>query len=621
MQRDELQQLALIEKLAAHYVYTDVRRAQKLLARQKEILDRRDLPDFRLAYHIHTGFIENQLYNYLLSDMHYKKAIDLTEDRGDVRQQIKVYIDYAGLCNNRREFGLAEEFLEKAEKLLKIYPDPAVQPALLCRRGYLHLHYGEYAEAITEFLDSLSYFAGYSDAPSNYEYYIQFLVHNGLGSVYNRVGNAEKELKAQLEALNICETMGFRTRLSWLYQAVGHGHFILGDNEAAERYFNKAIGIEDDISQQARAAAYAGLGMIYADRNRFEHTLELYDRAEKLYREKHKDSRKNLAILEHLRANLFRRTGRSKRALTYFKSAFQLAKDVGDYNLLANIYHDIAECCAELGDYVNAYEYRCIHDGLSKKAQEQDRQQKIAELELRYEAENARRERELMRLQTVELQAKALRAQMNPHFLFNALNSIQNFISGSEAEGADAAVRFLASFSGLMRKSLEYSERQFISLEDELIFLKQYLEINAKLRFEDRLGYDIIIDEEIEEDIMGVPTMVVQPYVENAIEHGLRGKKDGKVTIEFILADDEETIRCLVTDNGIGRSERRKQQEANPRFSQHKSRGTAITEERLRIAHKAKTGDFVVTTDLTDGSKILGTRVEILIPITEVRKG
>ena len=618
-QTDDLQQLALIEKLVAHYAYTNVRRAQKLLARQAEILSRHHLPDFRLVYHRNIAFIENQLYNFRLAEIHYKKAVELIENRGDVRQQINICLDYAGLCINTKSYRQAENLLEKSALLLKSYPIKTAQTGLLCRRGYLMLHYGENEEAVTFFLDALRSFNKITEQPGFREYYLKSLIYSGLGAIYTKIDNHEKGINAHLQAANICETMGMRTRLSWFYQAVGTGHLSLGDPEAAEQYFYKAIGIDDDISQQSRAGSYAGLGMINAERGQYQKTLELYERAERLYLEKRSESLTNLANIERLRGNLYKNLGKYRKAIPYYVKAYELANEVPDYRQLATIYNDMAECYALLKDYANAYEYQVIHDGLSRKAEEQTRKQKISELELRYDAERARRERELMRLQTVELQAKALRAQMNPHFLFNALNSIQNFISGSETEGADKAVKFLASFSGLMRKSLEYSERQAISLEEELIFLKQYLDINAKLRFADRLTYEIIVDENIEDDIMGVPTMIVQPYVENAIEHGLRGKKDGKVTIEFILQDDDETIRCIITDNGIGRKKRRSQQLADPGHSLHRSRGTAITEERLRIAHKVKNGSFVRTYDRKENGEINGTVVEILIPIVEIR--
>ena len=99
-QKDNKQRVVLIDQLAAHFAFTNVRKAQKLLAEQKKILKDLDFPDLELNYHLHTAFIENQLYNYILSEMHCNKAINIVEERGDVKQQAEVYIDYAGkkLC-------------------------------------------------------------------------------------------------------------------------------------------------------------------------------------------------------------------------------------------------------------------------------------------------------------------------------------------------------------------------------------------------------------------------------------------------------------------------------------------------------------------------------------------
>lgn len=617
-QKDDMQRLAVIDKLTAYYAYTDVSRALELLAIQKRILLDHDFPDLRLTYHLRMGFIKNQLYDFHVADLHYSDALELIEERGDTHQRISAYADYGGLCINNKKYSKAEDYLERAKKLLNHLDSDSerLQATVLCNRGYLHLHYGEIEYAIKHFLDALNITKDLAEDDFPF-YHLQSLIFNGLGSVYSRVQDYAEAIRAHLQGANICETMGMRTRLSWFYHAVGNGHLSLGDDDAAEQYFQKAIEIEGDVSTLSRAGSYASLGTIYAERDQMQRSLELYDRAEKLYLDTKVSSDSNLANIERQRGNLYRRAGKYTKALATYRRAYELALNVEDYRLLTEVYDNMAACYSEKGDHKEAYEYQLIRDGLAKKAAEDINKEKINELVLRYDAERARREREIMRLQTVELQAKALRAQMNPHFLFNALNSIQNFISESEVEGADSAVRFLASFSNLMRKSLEYSEKQNISLEDELVFLKEYLEINAKLRFEDRLSYQIEVDEEIEDDIIGVPTMIIQPYVENAIEHGLRNKKDGKVTINFYY-QDEDVIRCVVQDNGIGRKKRRTQQLEDPRFQNHRSRGTAITEERLCIAHGVKEGMFVKTTDVERNGKVEGTKVEILIPIMDL---
>ena len=171
-----------------------------------------------------------------------------------------------------------------------------------------------------------------------------------------------------------------------------------------------------------------------------------------------------------------------------------------------------------------------------------------------------------------------------------------------------------------MRSSLEYSELEIISLENEIEFLEDYLTINQKLRFDNKLEFSIIVDEEIEEDITGVPTMIVQPYIENAIEHGIRPKKGGFIKIDFKLVDDD-SILCIIEDNGIGRVRAKEFQDRDNYHLRHKSRGVSITERRLEILHSTRKDKFSTRTiDLYDplSKEALGTRVEVQIPIVEL---
>jgi len=272
-----------------------------------------------------------------------------------------------------------------------------------------------------------------------------------------------------------------------------------------------------------------------------------------------------------------------------------------------------------MDDFKNAYEYQVLHDEMTERYIEEVNHRMMMELEVKYEAEKKKQEAELLRLHATSLQLKALRAQMNPHFLFNALNSIQNYITSDQT--GDAA-KYLAKFALLMRQSLEYSDMEIISLEKEIEFLENYLFINQKLRFHNQLEYKIKVDDELEEDIMGVPTMIVQPYVENAIEHGVRSVKDGLVKLEFYL-HDENTLLCVIEDNGIGRVKAARRKMNDPELRKHESKGTAITEERLQILNKSKhKGIMVKTIDMEDeySGRPSGTRVEILIPIEIIQK-
>lgn len=175
---------------------------------------------------------------------------------------------------------------------------------------------------------------------------------------------------------------------------------------------------------------------------------------------------------------------------------------------------------------------------------------------------------------TSEMEMQALRAQMNPHFIFNCLNSINRFIMKNESL---AASDYLTQFSRLMRMVLNNSKRALIPLEEEMEMLRLYMDME-KLRFKDAFDYRILCSDDLEPYWISVPPLLLQPFVENAIWHGLMHKKEnGMVTVSFTMEDD--ILLCEVVDNGIGRALAAK---ARSKSSQtHKSLGIQITRERL----------------------------------------
>jgi anti-sigma regulatory factor (Ser/Thr protein kinase) len=619
-QTDDAQRLYLLDLLASHFTFINNKKAQIFLSQQQEILERVDMPDFKLNYHWNTALIENQLYNFKLAEFSFKDALQIIEERGDANQQAEIYIDFAGTCMNLDQEGLAEQYLEKAEKLLDAFPDKNLEVRLICREGFLNLQTANYSKAIELFLEAEKRASLLQENLKLKDYYFFSLIHSGLGTVYEKNDEPQKGVRSYLKAVEMCESMNLRTRLSWHYLNVGNSFLAINQEENAELYFKKAIRSTDDNSQHTRASAYANLGYCYFRNQKYEQALELYSRAEQLYKEKKEDDYFNFANIELWRAYVQEDLGRKRKALKHYFTALDHAKKATDYRQLSAILKEIAGYYANDKNYKEAYDYQVLHDQAAEQYMQQINSRKINELEVKYEAEKKEAEAELLRLQATKLQLKALRAQMNPHFMYNALNSIQNFMTSNEV---GTAAKYLAKFAQLMRQSLEYSDMEIISLEKEILFLKDYLTINAKLRFEDRLTYKIEVDDEIEEDILGVPTMIVQPYVENAIEHGLRNRKNGLVTVSFELSENEEQVICVVEDNGIGREATRLMKEQDPQFQNHRSLGTRITEDRLELLNKSRgeKGVFVKTIDLTDKNtgKALGTRVEIQIPIVEIQ--
>ncbi|KAA3625493.1 MAG: hypothetical protein DWQ02_21705 [Bacteroidetes bacterium] len=317
------------------------------------------------------------------------------------------------------------------------------------------------------------------------------------------------------------------------------------------------------------------------------------------------------------RGRVYLETEKKDRGLEQLELAYDYAKKISDFRQLSTVSKDIAAFYAEEGNYKEAYEFQLAHEQYLEKYNEQVDKGRQKELEAKYDAAEKRQETELLKLEAKRLRLKALRAQMNPHFMYNALNSIQSFITSKDP---NAAAKYLAKFAKLMRQSLDYSEVEVISLEKEIEFLETYLYINQKLRFDNKLHYEIKLDDDLEEDILSIPAMIVQPYIENAIEHGLRSKKTGKVIVNFSLFD-EDIILCTVEDDGIGRKKVRELQSQDVRYQSHRSRGTSITEKRLQILMQSKGIDVHVNTiDLTDpkSGKATGTRVEIKIPIVDV---
>ncbi|MDT8393360.1 MAG: two-component regulator propeller domain-containing protein [Bacteroidales bacterium] len=207
-----------------------------------------------------------------------------------------------------------------------------------------------------------------------------------------------------------------------------------------------------------------------------------------------------------------------------------------------------------------------------------------------------------------EIQQKALQLQMNPHFIFNSLNAIQSFVISNDT---DKAIHYLSKFSQLMRMILANSRETSIPLKEELKAVKHYMDIE-RLRFDNNFDYEIRIDPTIDQDFTEIPPMIIQPFVENAILHGLiHSPGRGRITID--IRQQGDYLFCVIEDNGIGR--KKAQQIKDASGIKRKSRGVIITRERLEILNKQSRDKFAVNViDLKDQhGHPTGTRVELNI--------
>ncbi len=223
------------------------------------------------------------------------------------------------------------------------------------------------------------------------------------------------------------------------------------------------------------------------------------------------------------------------------------------------------------------------------------------------------KEKRLINKKIAGLEQMALRAQMNPHFIFNCLNSIQHYIIKQDVKGANF---YLTQFAGLVRKTLENSSKIYVPLSEEITYLSNYIELE-KLQLANSFEYEIKANMENKETIK-IPNMVIQPYVENAIKHGVSHlSSGGKIILTFNYHTDQRILECVVEDNGPGF----KQVNQNRENKTHHSKGMSITSGRIDILNQLFPGEESITvqiSEVTKNDRICGTQVVLRFPFHNV---
>jgi len=214
-------------------------------------------------------------------------------------------------------------------------------------------------------------------------------------------------------------------------------------------------------------------------------------------------------------------------------------------------------------------------------------------------------QRDLRRRQLLEFELKGIRSQMNPHFLFNAMSSIQNLIRKKEQEKADL---YLSQFAGLMRRTLRNTAEEYIPLSEELETLQQYCSLES---LRQPFDFTFTVAAEIDQQNTYIPSMILQPMVENAILHGL-GPKKGERKLSLVINPSLEGLHCEVIDNGIGILAAQAYTKA--RANQRKSYGMKLVKQRLDLLSNTPEQSFDITDRSTLDSTLSGTRVTLIIP-------
>ena len=352
---------------------------------------------------------------------------------------------------------------------------------------------------------------------------------------------------------------------------------------------------------------------------------------------------------------IYRDLGKYDQAIDFYNKAIKHAKvdPVKNTSNLWWIYRDMSDLYLARGDTSRAYDAFTLYKKFDDIRRDQASRKGLSDARVRYEADFHRKEVELLSLRLknnrllnygfiglialmitmglliirgsklknkrrisemnrkiAEVTQANLRQQMNPHFIFNTLNSIQYYMYQHDKLATN---NYLTKFSTLMRKVLDNSRNTSIPLSDELSALRLYLELEC-IRFKDKFDFKITVDDEIDPLMYKIPTMLIQPYVENSITHGLM-TLEGKGFVKIDIRINNDCLVCTVEDNGIGRKAAKERNQS--RGMDHNSLGTQITESRLDLVNSLYgTNMKTQYTDLTnENGEASGTRVEIHIPI------
>jgi tetratricopeptide (TPR) repeat protein len=354
------------------------------------------------------------------------------------------------------------------------------------------------------------------------------------------------------------------------------------------------------------------IGRCYKDMKRYDDAHSSYRQA--LMLAQHENIQYEMAVSYTFIGQLYRDMNETERAIENLEKGLGIFKITNRPANIVTLSRHLHPLYLKAGKPQKAYETLLEYTETRFKILDENRVKETTQLQAKYESE--KRESELremkIRQQQAELERseselKAIKAQMNPHFIFNALNSIQEmFFIGDKR----LANEHLGKFSQLTREVLRASGKRLISLSEEIDMLTKYLELEG-LRFESDFTFSISVnDENVADDIM-LPPMLIQPYVENSIRHGLLHKQGKKsIRVSFVFDEENKHLSCVIEDNGVGRTAAA---EINMGRKQlHESFSTSANAKRLELLNQNR--DEKIGVQYEDLAK--GTKVSILIPVS-----
>lgn len=473
------------------------------------------------------------------------------------------------------------------------------------------------------------------------------ILTNGiLARIYSASGKNDKALEIHLNNVELLKNTEPSSYKAGFYFYVAKSYEGLGELSKAEDYYIQALDISKAANFQTGIALSKGaLGYIYSSQGQYARALEFLNETLEFSRKHQQYS--NIAATSLSLALCYSGMGKYDSAIALNSEAIRIYEGQQNYQVLKEAYLNQSRFLEKMGNFREANAHLKLHYMVLDTIFSKEKVQLIEDLQTKYETEKkeaeiaslsqqasiqelkiAQRNQTIViglvgfvlilivayfiyrersnkkdRIQT-ELEHRFLRSQLNPHFIFNALLAIQNFMLKNDGK---TAALYLTKFSKLMRQILESSREEFISVEEEIEMLKNYLDIH-QLRLQNSFSYSIELTDNIDPETDTIPPMFVQPFVENAIEHGIVNAKE-KGLIELTLKKMGGYITIEIKDNGSGLTSG-----ANPK--EHHSLATTIIKERIELFNKTLKDQIqlILGDIIGENGEVLGTRVELKVP-------
>ena len=500
--------------------------------------------------------------------------------------------------------------------------------------------------------------------------YLSLTAYQGLGDVYLVQKNYNKAKANYEKALEIAKKNLITPKITDLNSKLAEVFAAQGNTQKADGYFKNSLKLASEENKKRSLKEQQKVADFYNKSQRYDEEIQLRKESLKEADDIVVEAESNESLVDSITSqkinykigNAYMQKSEYEEAIPYLKKSIADADKNKDLIIQKDATKRLSEVYATVGDYTEALktyqDYVKLVDTLySRKEQEiqqvkrfskriSDNQNRIASLEkdkkladskisLAYKdqqlvQESNKRQKWIIysliggfllmsllvyfmfrtnkqqKLANNLLALKSMRSQMNPHFIFNALNSVNSFIAVNDERSAN---RYLSEFSVLMRSVLENSDEDFIPLTKEIELLELYVKLEHN-RFKDKFDYNIHIEESIPLEQYSIPPMLLQPYIENAIWHGLRYKKEkGKLQISM-LPKNNESITILIEDDGIGREKSIEMKTKNQ--LKQKSKGMSTIKNRIAILNDMYQDKIsvMVSNVFEDGS---GTKVELTL--------